>query len=750
MIMIDVEQILEKVIRYHPSVNEDRIRKAFLYAEKMYDFSYRISGDPMISHYVSVMDILADLRTDEDALIAGLLHGVTHYDAYDKDEFVDLFGDTVYSLIESLSVLKNINSASLNVDIEDIIRMFVSMAKDLRVIFIKFVDRLDNLTVLSYLPSWKQKLIASETLNIFAPIASRLGMYLIKSKLEDYSFRYLYPKHYDQLCSDMDEYLVSRKATIDDIKDEISNFFSENKIDISVEGRIKNLYSIYRKLKVKSRTTLSDLYDIFAFRIILPDRYYEDGRENIDYLYSILGLIHSKWKPVANRFKDYVALPKPNGYASLHTAVLGLSSNPSQFTEIQIKSRRMHYEAEYGIASHWLYDANKKNLDGRNVKNVDVVDGSKYMEWVSALSDIQKNMKYGSEVLETLNLDIFSDHIFVMTPEGDVRDLPRGSTPVDFAYSLGDEVGHRCVTAKIDGNPVFLDYELSNGDTVEIITGLYDNPKISWLSFVKTSKARNAIKSFFKSLDEVKVFEDGVEFLNAGLKRLGKDILDNDLSLLKEYNGERLSYKNREVLIKKIGDGSVNVNDVLKNVFGEDFIKEWKANLLRKSLNNQKVSVDDLKTGKVYIAGEDDMPYRIAKCCFPKVGMPIVAYINRGNVITVHSQKCKVLRSVDEDRILDASWEKMDNFNVDKKINVKLTIVSKDRVGLIRDIAEVITKLDINILYLSDVGKYVGSIRKKNLIIEVSKNNDIDVVINLLKKIRNVIRVELVDDVKKN
>ncbi len=697
-----------------------------------------MNGDPLIFYYYDVIDVLIDLRTDEDTLIAGLFYGLVDIDKYDKDEVSNLFGEDVVFLIDSLSFLGKIKSNSLNVEVESIRRMFVSMAKDLRVIFLKFADRLVKIRQLDFYSSEQQKLIAKETLEVFVPIASRLGIYVVKSKFEDLSFKYLYPKQYAIRRMDMDEYLKSRRSSIEDIKREVKSFLSSHGIEAEVEGRIKNLYSIYRKLKVKNQTNLTDLYDVFAVRIILPDRYDENGKESVDHLYSILGLIYSRWKPVPNRFKDYVAVPKPNGYSSLHTAVLGLCSKFSQVTEIQIRTKRMHEEAEYGIASHWLYDSNKKNVQGRKVKFKDDEMSRKYMDWIAAVSDVQKNLKYGKNVIETFKLDIFSDRIFVMTPEGEIRDLPVGSTPVDFAYSLGEEIGHRCKIAKIDGSPVFLNYELQNGDMVEIITGLQDDPKISWLSFVKTTKARNAIKSFFKAFNQDKVFQDGLELINNALVKYGKDVLDDDLSLFKEYLGEHLSYKNRENLVKKVGDGSLLVDDVLKNVFGEDFIKGWKNAMLRKSLKNRSVVSYKNDKDEIYISGELGVPYRIAKCCLPKKGTDIVAYINKNNVITVHAENCKVLSKVDNDRVLEAKWKGVEDSL--KKYSVKIEIVFKSRVGLIRDIADVIAGLGINILYLSDVGAN-DSYKKKNIVIEVFSEEQVLNVIEKLKKVRSVIMV---------
>jgi len=748
--MKNFHRILEKAKTYNPAINTKRLVKAYEYVEKVNAGRYRLSGDPAISHYLAVAEILLSLNPDEDTLIAGLLHGIADSVMFDEIEFRKIFGDRVYYLVKAVSELKCIKSRDNKMEAESIRRMFIAMAKDLRVILIKLADRLHNMENMAFYPVSKQKQISRETMEIYVPISSRLGIYRIKSKLEDLSFQYLNAKQYQQLHSDLDEYLFERKKNIDDIVNDIKKFLAENKIKADVEGRIKNLYSIYRKMKLKNHSMLKDLYDVFAIRVILPDKFNKNGEELTDHLYSALGLIHHKWRPVAHRFKDYVAVQKPNGYSSLHTAVLGLSSKDSQVTEIQIRSARMHHQAEYGVASHWIYDTNKKILNKQHmslqqIENVSTV--KKYMDWIQALSNLQQDFKDGKDLLHAYKIDAFSDRIFVMTPSGDVKDLPHGATVIDFAYALDELLGHRCQSAKVNGSMVSLDYTLKNGEIVEIMQANLDEPKLHWLSFVKTSHAKKCIQNHFKSLDTEKNFLEGREMLNNILKNADKPLLDDDLSILRKYNGAKTSRKEREKLIQDVGRGTMDPLDLLKEIFGKKFFYGRK-NLTEPTVQNGLVRklLPVRKSGKfiddqIYISGEAGMPYKLANCCKPRQGQPIVGYINRNNVVNIHLQKCRVLRDVVEERILDAMW----GSDIQRqKYQIKLELISKNRIGLIRDIADIITVMNINILSFSDVDK-VGDEIKRHLVIEVSENNQLEDILNKLARLRNVTDVRRLD-----
>lgn len=753
--MQQFDQLLKKAAGYNSYLDKDKLIKAYDYAQKKSNGIYRLSGDPLMTHYLAVMDILMSFKPDEDTLIAGLLHGCHGLPDFDEKEFESLFGEKVLNLVTSVATLKNIKSRSKKVEAESIRRMFVAMAKDLRVILIKIADRLHNMETLAYQPASKQKLISRETLDIYVPIASRLGIYTVKGRLEDLAFRYLYPKQFEELSQELHDYLAERESTMDDIKQELGQFLIDHDIEAEIEGRIKNLYSIYNKLKLKSHSTLRDLYDVFALRIILQDKVNDKGEFQTDHLYGVLGLIHSQWRPVGQRFKDYVAIPKSNGYSSLHTAVLGLSKKDSQVTEIQIRTKQMHEEAEFGLASHWVYKQNVKAMNSAKKDRFSVEYLSsenptrKYVDWINVLSKVKDDFSGGKDMIEALKIDAFSDRIFVMSQDGDVQDLPKGSTIIDFAYAMGMEIGHRCSAAKVNNSTVPLDYCLKNGEIVEIIEQPKEEPKSNWLSFVKTSLAKRSIKTYFRSLDEDKSYEDGLKKLNDALKKYAKRELDDDLSLFRKYKGEKLSYKEREKLVLDVGNGVLTAKSVLEGVFGVELFNDRKSRALQlgnsiqgvRYLLPRKNNIKKIQDDQVFIAGEAGMPYRLANCCKPRPGLSIIGYINRNNIVTVHLQKCKILRESMEDRMLEAVWG---SDIATKKYEVKLKVLSKGRTGLIRDIAEAITGMNVNILFFSDTKK-AGEHVSRDIVVEVSDNKQLDDVMFRLQAVTNIHAVTRAD-----
>ncbi len=750
--MSQFEKILKKALILKPDLNKERLKEAYEYVSEVNKGRYRLSGDPYVTHVLSIIEILLTLNPDEDTLIAAMLHGISGADGVDMDDVRNRFGETVFYLISAMDSLKALKSGDENSQAESLRGMFVSMAKDLRVIMIKLADVLDNMQTVGYMSAEKQKQYARQTMEIYVPIAARLGIYSLKTKLEDLAFKTLYPKHYENVKADLDEFILERENAIDYMKKELGDFLAEHNIEAKIEGRVKNLYSIYRKLKIKSQTTLNDLHDVLAMRIILLTRYNESNKETYEHLYSVLGLIHSRWTPIAHRFKDYVAVSKPNGYQSLHTAVLGLSPNSSHTTEIQLRTDKMHMEAEYGVASHWIYDGFKK-ISGKNKKNMYSVkalsseneSSKKYVEWINVASKIQRNIKGGKDAVEALKIDVFTDRIFVMTPEGDVKDLPKGSTPIDFAYSVHTDIGHRCQLAKVNGSVVSLDYELQNGEVVEIVPGNQIAPKSAWLAFVKSAHAKSKIRSYLRSLDKEKSFKDGKDILNKYLAKIDKPYLDDDLSIFRVVGGQRLSMRERVSLVEEVGNGAKLSANVLRDVFGAEFsMRERRARAIKKKnlrfalpkSKNLKASDDE-----VVIAGERGLPYRLANCCKPKVGQSITGYITRGHSITIHQRKCKHLRNASEDRIIEARWGS-DKKKV--KFSIKINLLSRGRVNLIRDIAEVITNMGVDILFFSDTKK-VGDVVSRDVILEVSDDLQLQTIMEKLNRVRNVIDVKRSD-----
>lgn len=753
--MVTFESILDRVAAYMPKLDRQKLIKVFKYASKAHAGQYRMSGDPYIDHSLSVVDIMLALKPGENDIIAALLHGLSETPFYDLKEIEASFGSDVAGLVSAitfLNKLKTPDSKSENVSLR---KMVLAMAQDLRVILIKLADRLDNLRTLDFHTSKNRKIIAKETMEIYVPIAARLGIYNLKVKLEDVCFKYLYPRQYEDLTAQLNEYLLKRGKNMEEIKAELAKFLQENKIESRVDGRIKNLYSIYRKLKFKSNTTIDDIFDVFAIRIIVPDKKNSDGVEVIDHLYSILGLIHSKWKPLANRFKDYLAVPKPNGYQSLHTAVIGLSPKSfNQPTEIQIRSQRMHEEAENGIASHWLYEDSKKSLITLSKDSLKQVLGSKnedlsqkdYFDWLAAITKLQKNSTDGKDLLKALKLDVFNDRIFVFTPTGEVKDLPQGSTPVDFAYSVHSDIGNHCQLAKVNGNVVPLNYELQNGEIVEIVLNNKITPKLQWLSLVKTSLARNKIRAYLRSLDSEFGFKEGKEITNKALSKMNKPLLNDELSIFKEYQGKKLSLKERVALVEEIGNGSILIGPVLKNVFG--LKRPGRLDLLLAEENTKgkiilpafKQMQTNVKSNEVYIAGEGGLPYRFANCCKPVLNQPIAGYITRGHSVSIHLKGCRLLKSSQQERLVDASWGRQKEL---KKNPVTFSLKAKNRRGLISDIADIIFKSRINVL---DFGKpeFTDKDVTRQIVLEIGDSNQYN---DLLEKLQQVVDVYAVDGI---
>lgn len=754
--MINFQQILEKIAIYKPDYKHDLLLKAFTYATKAHSGQYRLSGDPYIDHILTVTDILLSLKPGENAVIACLFHALPQTDSYNLKEIETLFGKDVANLVSALETMNKIKSTDQKAEVESLRKMFLVMAQDLRVVLIKLADRVDSMQTLDFHQVLRRKRIARETLDIYVPIASRLGIFNLKTRLEDLCFKYLYPSQYGALQRELNEYIQQRGKNIDEIKNELGSLLKLNGFEVEIEGRIKNLYSIYKKLKLKNHSGIADIYDVFAMRIILATQYNKDGEEINDNLYAILGLIHSKWKPLVNRFKDYAALAKPNGYQSIHTAVLGLSPKSfNQPTEIQIRSRRMHDQAEYGIASHWLYEKNKKifaNFSRDSLlhlidNNPDLV-GKNDLDWVQMLAKMQNEANSGKELLQSLKLDVFNDRIFVFTPTGEVKDLPSGSTPIDFAYAVHSNIGNHSQVSKVNGSVVPLSYHLKNGDVVEIVINNKATPKPHWLSMVKTAGAKSKIRAYLRSLDKDYSFREGKEIINKILAKMDRPLLDDDLTILREYSGKKLSFKERIQMVEEIGSGSVPALPIIKKIFSSDksFLPETKPtpNLDRlrgKFILPQTKSSKLSKGDGVYIAGESGLPYRFANCCKPVVGSPIVGFITRGNAVSIHSQSCKVLASSEQERVIDASWRKDSDL---KKYLVKININAKNRVGLIRDIAEVIISGNVNIL---DFGKVKDGQKEfqRELVLEVIDNDQLTKVLERLQRVRDVYDVNKTD-----
>ncbi|MBU1018624.1 MAG: RelA/SpoT family protein [Patescibacteria group bacterium] len=705
---LTIGRLIEKAKKYLPGLDEVVIRDAYEFAREAHEGQFR-NDEPYLVHPLETTYILLKLRPDMETVSASLLHDVPMHMKNGLFEIEKRFGSKVSSIIRDSMKLRMVRIGGDRAQIEIFRRMFLAMAKDLRVVFIRLADRMHNMMTLEGRDFDFQQMMANETMHVYAKVAARLGIYKFKSQLEDLAFAYLSPEDFNDLKKEVDRYGEMHQEAIDDAVLKLSASLKKEGMEAEVKGRIKHIYSIHSKMKRKDINSLNALYDIYALRIVVPD-------EDISSLYSALGFIHKNWKPLPNRFKDYVAVPKSNGYRSLHTAVVGLVEGNSQPVEIQIRNKDMDEESRYGVAAHWLYKEKGHKISPANF--------DQYFEWIEGLSDVDSE--------SNVKLDLFSDRIFALTPDGEVKDLPRGATPIDFAYSVHTDVGHCCFQAKVDGRIVPLDYELKNGQVVTILTKKEPGPNRYWLSFVKTAAASNKIKNHFKSFDKERNVKEGKELLNKYLKMIGKAGLDSRLSLLKVYDGKKLNSVHREEILEALGSGVITVGTVIKKIFlEEDLMGE------KKVVDPKKVVSDGSDLTKLMVVGgHTGLPVVLSACCKPGYGDSILGYVTRGKQIRVHKKSCGNLRGLDEDRFVSVDWKSKVS---EKSYQAEVKVEAQDRSGLLSDIASVIDDLKCNIANIS-VDRVDGGVVGM-LVIEVGGYDELE---KLLNRIEGVVGVEKV------
>lgn len=650
----ELSSLVKRVNEYTNKVSEKRLEKALIFASEAYDGMKRRSGGTVLQHAIETAKILTTLKVDEETLIAALLHEVPEYSEKHYNQIASKFGKNVALLVSAYEKMAAINVSHGGSEMETLRKMALVMAKDLRVVLIKLSDRLHNLQTLENLDRELQKKMARETLDIYVPLSSRLGVYRVRSVLEDLCFKYLNESEYRNIQAQLKVLGKKKKNAIDDIINAVEDFLKEKGIKASVAGRYKNTYSIYKKLKKKGKTSIDDIHDIFAIRIILPT----NGEDKIGDLYELIGYFHNRWKPLPGRFKDYVGFPKPNGYRSLHTTVIGLAPHShKEPVEIQIRTEKMHEEAEYGIAAHWLYKESRGKSTQVKDENDLLAKHEAQMDWIQSLAKLSMHFdnEGGDDVMKELKVDLFQDRIFVFTPDGEVKDLPQGSTPIDFAYSVHTDVGNKCIMAKVNGSVVPLSYELQNGEVVEIITRSNSLPKLEWLSFAKTSGARTKIKGYFRSFDQDQNFKEGKDLLNKKLVQIGKPKLDPKLTALKNFNGEEIPLKRREEIVKQVGSGSVLASSVIKKMYTPE---EILGDSPRRGTQKTEVKIErESNVGKhIFVGGEKGLPVKLAQCCKPAFGQQIAAFITRGQSVSIHKKDCPIYKSSNSDRHTTARW----------------------------------------------------------------------------------------------
>lgn len=665
--------LIERVRTYHPAADVQLVERAYRFSEAAHRGQYRDSGDLFFRHPCEVARILAELELDVATVSAGLLHDVLEDTQVTREELEAEFGPEIVRLVDGVTKLSRIPFQTKEEhQAESLRKMFLAMADDLRVILIKLVDRLHNMRTLAHLPAERQRRIASETLEIYAPLAHRLGVWALKWEMEDLAFRYIEPAAYAELAATISARRRERDAELAAVMAALRSRLAELQIPAEVQGRPKHLYSIYQKMRQQGKE-LAEIYDLVAVRVIV---------DSVKDCYGVLGIVHTLWKPVPGRFKDYVAMPKSNLYQSLHTTVIGPGGDPF---EIQIRTREMHRTAERGIAAHWLYKE-RGERGGPSEFDVKVAWLRQVMEWLRELRDPH-------EFLETLKIDLFEDEVFVFTPKGDVKSLPAGATPVDFAFSVHTDIGMRCTGAKVNGRLVPLDYPLKNGEFVEITTQKSATPSRDWLRFVKTSKARSKIRAWLKEAQRAESVERGRELLESVIARYEldpKEVLkpENVAEALKQ-----LGLATPDDLWAALGFGRLNGVQVLQRLIGRRAMDARRRELKEKRLRARRQRRQSAPG--VHIKGAEDLLIRFSKCCNPVPGDPVVGYITRGRGVSVHRTDCPNLAQFagEPERRLEVQWDGAERGTYP----VEIEIEALDRVNLLTNIMSTVSEGKTNI-----------------------------------------------------
>ena len=710
--MIRINDILEKVNEYHPDSDLDIIEKAYVYSARVHDGQVRLSGEPYLSHPLEVAGILADMKLDKVSIVSGLLHDVIEDTHATAEELDQMFGPDVVHIVSGVTQLSTLPvSSTLARQAENIRKMILAMADDIRVILIKLADRLHNMRTLKYHTELKQKKIAKETLEIYAPIAARLGIYWIKKELEEISFMYLQPNEYRTLKKRVQMGRKEQERYVETVRQIIGDKLNGAGLQGEVLGRYKNFYSIHQKM-IKQDLSFEEVYDIIAFRIIL---------ESIPQCYEALGVIHALWKPIDIKFKDYIGRPKSNMYQSLHTTVVGPNG---ERIEIQIRTHEMDRVAESGIAAHWSYK------EGRQIDE----NLSSTFAWIKNLVENQENFRDPKEFMENVRIDLFPDEVYVFTPHGEVKALPRGASPVDFAYLIHTEVGNQCTGAKVNGRLVPLQYELHTGDTVEITTTKHHHPSKDWLNFVKTVKARSRIRQWIKTQEKERSLSLGREMCEKAFRKYRMNF--NAMMKSPEMEGvvKHFGFKTLDDLIVSVGYGKITPLQLIRKLTPKEEPRTEGESILGRIIS--RVRKRKPKVG-IVVMGLDDILIRFGKCCQPVPGDPITGYITRGQGVTVHRSSCVNALKMSPERQIDVEWSE-DN---GETYAVKIRVRSSDRVGLLADLASTINKFEANILSANTSTNEHKTV-ESFFSIEVKNTEHLNRVLSALNKVKHVHQVK--------
>ena len=721
---VTIDAILEAVKRYQPNADTDLIRRAYELADAAHKGQKRVSGEDYIIHPLAVAKILTDLQIDDITISAAILHDVVEDTTHTLDEMRELFGDEVAMLIDGVTKLGRIQYKSKEEQqLESYRKMFLAMAKDIRVIMIKLADRLHNMRTLKYMREDKQKRIARETIEIYAPLANRLGISNVKWELEDLCLRYLEPEAYYALVEEVKHKRQERQAFIDEAHEQIVEKLEEAHITAEIRGRAKHFYSIYKKMK-RDQKDISEIYDLSALRVLV---------DSVKDCYGVLGIIHAMWKPLPGRFKDYIAMPKSNGYQSLHTTVI-CRGYP---LEIQIRTFAMHKVSEYGVAAHWKYKEAGKSVGATR-------EYDQKMSWLRQMVSLQHELDDPREYFEALKVDVFSDEVFVFTPKGDVVDLPKGSIPIDFAYRIHTEVGHHCVGAKVNSKIVPLEYKLKNGDIVSIITNKSNNgPSRDWLNIVASSETRTKIRSWFKKQRKEENIARGMDMMEKEAKHLGyvpKEILKPErLELL----AKKLNIPQVNDLLASIGYGGITLNGILGKLIEmhkQDLQKATPPDIsqmlseLKQPLKNRKKKASH----GILVEGEGGFLVRLARCCNPIPGDPITGYITRGRGVSVHRSDCpNLLNDMDFSRVIEVNWD----VGLDKVYTVQIEIVCNDKTGMLAELFALPAEMKVNISSLTAKTNKTNRTSIVNMGLDVRNSQQVAQIVTKIRRMKDVYSV---------
>jgi len=732
------EALIASVHKYHPSTDISLIEKAYKIAKEAHEGQARKSGEPYIIHPLRVGIILAELELDKETIVAGLLHDVVEDTVMKEEEIAREFGDEVALLVDGVTKLGQLSydADKVEVQAENLRKMFLAMAKDIRVILIKLADRLHNMRTLKYMKPEKQKEKARETMDIYAPIAQRLGISKIKIELDDLSLKYLEPEAYYDLVGQINQRKSVREDYIQGLLEEVRAHIQEAGITAQIEGRAKHFFSIYKKM-VNQDKTLDQIYDLFAIRIIV---------DSVKDCYAALGVIHEMYKPIPGRFKDYIAMPKPNMYQSLHTTLIGPTGQPF---EIQIRTYEMHRTAEYGIAAHWKY----KEVSNNGSASVPMtVSEEEKLSWLRQILEWQRDMSDNKEFMSLLksDLDLFSDAVFCFTPTGDVKNLPNGSTPIDFAYAIHSAVGNKMIGAKVNGKLVPIDYLIQNGDRIEVITSQNSKgPSRDWLNIVKSTQAKNKINQWFRSEFKEENIIRGKELLIASCKSKGINFSDINKTEYQNKILRKYGFHDWNSCLASVGHGGLKEGQIINKMY-EEYKKDHLTRLTDQEVleaitaeNKNKVPEKRSKSG-IIVKGLYDVAVHFSKCCSPVPGDEIVGFVTRGRGVSIHRTDCINminLSDMERERLIDAEWQHDGGVESNGLYLAEIKIFGNNRTGLLVDITRAFTEREIDIKAIHSKTSKQG-IATIDVSFSTKGRSELGSLIDKLRQIESIIDIE--------